>query len=379
MLKSMECFSLEDPDWQVLVGFLPKQWQQWARDYGALTRLRNISSPEALLRLLLLHVAAGLSLRQTVVRAREHKLAEISDVALLKRLRNAGPWLQRISQDLCLDERRLEVPNQWLRGFHLRAVDSTVIHERGAKGTQWRVHYSVQIPSLECDFFKVTTSRTSESLTHYSIQAGDLILADRGYCRSGDLQWVKGSGGEFVVRLHSTSLPLKAKNDGKAVELLRCVQQLEGFRPREWEVQFEHEGRRYSGRLCLVRRSAASAELERQKVLECARTSGQKASEQRLELAKYILLLTSIPKSRMNVREVLRVYRLRWQIELSFKRLKSLLELGLLPKYDPTSSRAWLQGKLLTALLIERMLMEASAFSPWGFREPEGESMESVC
>jgi hypothetical protein len=374
----MECLPLEDPDWQVLVGFLPKQWQQWARDYGAITRLRNIASPEALLRLLLLHVSGGLSLRQTVIRAREHKLARISDVALLKRLRNAGPWLQRISQDLPRDDRGFGAPAKWPQGFNLRAVDSTVIHERGAKGTQWRVHYSIRIPSLECDFFKVTTSRTAESLTHYSIQAGDLILADRGYCRSADLEWVKGSGGEFIVRLHSTSLPLKTKDGQKEIDLLRCAKQLEGFRPREWNVQFEHEGRKYSGRLCLVRRSAASAGLERQKVLECARTSGQKASESRLELANYVLLLTSIPKSRMHVAGVLKVYRLRWQIELSFKRLKSLLELGLLPKYDPNSSRAWLQAKLLTALLIERMLVEAGAFSPWGFRELEGEPVESV-
>ena len=64
---------------------------------------------------------------------------------------------------------------------------------------------------------------------------------------------------------------------------------------------------------------------------------------------------------------MLDLYRLRWQAELAFKRLKSLLNVGHLPKYDPRSSRAWLQAKLLTALLIERLLIESKLFSPWGY------------
>jgi hypothetical protein len=53
---------------------------------------------------------------------------------------------------------------------------------------------------------------------------------------------------------------------------------------------------------------------------------------------------------------VLEYYRLRWQIELVFKRMKSILGLGHLPKKDPISSQAWLEGKLFVGLLIERMI-----------------------
>ena len=56
----------------------------------------------------------------------------------------------------------------------------------------------------------------------------------------------------------------------------------------------------------------------------------------------------------------------RWQIELHFKRIKSLLRLGHLPKRSDESARAWIQGKLLTVLLIERLIEDARFFSPWG-------------
>ena len=65
--------------------------------------------------------------------------------------------------------------------------------------------------------------------------------------------------------------------------------------------------------------------------------------------------------------KILEWYRLRWQIELAFKRLKSLAQLGHLPKYDDESSRAWLYGKLFVALLTDKLARIGRDFSPWGY------------
>jgi Transposase DDE domain len=67
---------------------------------------------------------------------------------------------------------------------------------------------------------------------------------------------------------------------------------------------------------------------------------------------------------------VLDLYRARWQIELAFKRLKSLLSAGHVPKHNDRSAHAWIQGKLLTVLLIERLLEEARFFPPGALRSP---------
>ncbi len=79
------------------------------------------------------------------------------------------------------------------------------------------------------------------------------------------------------------------------------------------------------------------------------------------------MVFTTLRVPEMGAPQVLEYYRFRWQIELVFKRLKSLLAIGHLPKHDARSSRAWLHGKLLVALLTQKLVRLGSSFSPWGY------------
>ena len=94
---------------------------------------------------------------------------------------------------------------------------------------------------------------------------------------------------------------------------------------------------------------------------------GKVPSKQNLEAARYVYVFTTVPDDLLSSTEVLELYRGRWQIETCFKRLKSIMGFGHLPKYDPRSCRAWLYGKLVVALLAERMVDSAQRFSPWGY------------
>jgi len=365
-----------DEEWPVLASLLPVGWQTAALTSGALLRARKVADPEILLRVLLLHIAAGLSLRQASVRARLQGLAEISDVALLKRLRGSGEWLRRLSTELA--QQTWGRPSSWpllAQGYRLRAVDASTMQEPGATGTDWRLHYSMELPSLCCDHLELTDAHGGESLTRFPLQPKDLLLADRGYCRRAELAAVQAAQAHYVVRFHSTSLPLRDAQ-GEPLELLPLVRSLRGFTAKGWVVYFEHEGRRYPARLCAVRRSAAATAKEVAEVKESARKKRTRPSAQRLELAGYVLVLTSLPAREATTAQVLELYRLRWQVELAFKRLKSLLHVGQLHTLDPTSSRAWLQGKMLTALLMERLLLESEIFSPWGYPLPRVEPLE---
>lgn len=355
-----------DEEWAVLAAFLPPGWQTAALTSGALLRARKVADPETLLRVLLLHIAAGLSLRQASVRARLQGLAEISDVALLKRLRAAAPWLERLCRELAQQTWGRPSWPLLAQGYRLRAVDASTMQEPGATGTDWRLHYSLELPSLCCDHLELTDAHGGESLSRFPLRPKDLLLADRGYCRRADLATVQAAQAHYVVRLHSSSLPLLDAR-GQPLEFLPLVRSLRGFGSKSWAVQFEHEGRRWAARLCAVRRSAAATAKELAEVKESARKKKTKPSAQRLELAGYVLVVTSLSAHEATTAQVLELYRLRWQIELAFKRLKSLLHIGHLHTLDPTSSRAWLQGKMLTALLIERLLLESEIFSPWGY------------
>ena len=73
----------------------------------------------------------------------------------------------------------------------------------------WRLHYSVNLPSLGCDFFKLTGTKgpdTGESFKQFPIHAGDYILADRGYATGAGIQYVEKAGGYVTVRVNTGAL-----------------------------------------------------------------------------------------------------------------------------------------------------------------------------
>ncbi len=349
-------------DWDIVKRLLPADWEAGARQCGALRRCRNVDSAETLLRLIFLHVAGGLSLRQTVVRAEALGWAKLSDVALLKRLRASANWLE----SLCWG---LWDTGDWpeglsAKGRRWRIVDATTAQEPGATGIDWRVHYVVGIPSLVCDHVSVTGVRGGETLCRIPVRPGDVLLADRGYSHRAGVAWVLGQGGDVIVRHQGANFPLLDRKGGD-FDLLSALRSLRQHQPGTWPVRFEFEGRVWPVWLHAVRKSAAAAAEQAKEELRKERGAGLQA--QTLELAEYVVVLTSLNPRDVSATQVLALYRGRWQIEPVFKRLKSLLGVGELAKYDPDSAKAWLQAKLLTALLLERLEREAFLFSPWGY------------
>ena len=116
---------LIEEDWKVLASLFPAGWQQMAWQSDAVVRSRRFPSPDVLLRTLMLHVARGYSLRETVVRAKLVKWADVSDVALLKRLRNSEEWLRL----LCIELLRENVAYRFEESISptLRIVDGTIV------------------------------------------------------------------------------------------------------------------------------------------------------------------------------------------------------------------------------------------------------------
>ena len=142
-------------NWDVLIKFLPEGWEEQAKLLGALTRQRKVDTPQKLLRLLMIHLADGCSLKETVTRAETGNLAELSAVALLKRLRASSEWLRWIAISL-LKNRGVPIEKpEWLEDYNVRTVDASIISELGSTGTDWRLHYSLQLFGLYCDAFNI--------------------------------------------------------------------------------------------------------------------------------------------------------------------------------------------------------------------------------
>ncbi len=364
----------EFENWAVLRHFLPDGWEEQARVSGALKRARGVSTAEALLRTLLIHLANGCSLAETSVRARRVGICTMSSVALFKRLRAAEGWLRWLAQSV----RGSNLNSVKELGRRLRAVDATTVSEPGSTGTDWRIHYSVNLSDLQCDFFELTDVKGGETLRRVPIKRHDILMGDRIYATPPGVAHVMDAQGDLIVRVNRQSLPL-FDGTGNRLEILKVVRELKSGQVREWSAAVHHpKGHWLRGRLIAVRRSIAATRLQRKRLMRRASRRQYKLSKESLEAAKYFMVWTSLPDS-FSGSTVLEFYRLRWQIELVFKRMKSIMGLGHLPKADPISCRAWLHGKVFVALLVERMIGAANSFSPWGYQlDTASKSMEGI-
>jgi hypothetical protein len=317
------------------------------------------------MRTLLLHVARGYSLRETVVRARLARLATVSDVALLKRLRSAEEWFRTLCVAL-LQAQGIEMP-QVHSQLRLRLVDSTTIKEPGKTGSLWRVHYSFRVPELRGDAFTLTPTKgmgTGDSLTQFTIAPGDHLIADRGYCHAKGIEHVVSNGGAILVRLNTAALPLFTPQ-GRRVPLLRRLAVLrQAGQIGEWVVHVHGATRVIAGRLCAIRKTEEAIKRAIKQLRRNASRDGEVLQPETLEYAKYIIVFTTFAPLTFSASVILQWYRVRWQVELAFKRLKSLAQLGHLPKADEQSARAWLYGKLFVALLTEQLIRRGQVLSP---------------
>jgi len=357
-----------DEDWEIIMSLLPDLWIEKASELGALLRKRNIKSAQVLLRVLLIHLAEGNSLRTTSTYAKQVKLCDINDTSLLHRLKVSGQWLRWMALELLRSRPGYLAPDPYTRKFRIRLVDGTAISEQGSKGTDWRIHYSLNLANLSCDTFKLTDVRKTESFSHFPVEIGDLLIGDRGYCSRRGMTHVLSSGGEVLVRYHSTNLPLKTRQ-GKSWPLLKHLRGLSYCDVGDWDVWFHgpDDGKLIKGRICAIKKSKEAAERAKKKIRQIASKSGRKTRPETLEFAEYIVLFTTVSRHYYKGIDLLNIYRARWQIELVFKRLKGIIGLGHLPKEDPESCKAWLYGKIVVSLLVENIWLKSEFFSPWGY------------
>ncbi len=363
-------------DWQILLGLFPADWQQLGRSSGAVARLRGFPSMEALLRTLLLHVGCGWSLRETAVRAKLAGIADVSDVTLLNRLRDSEDWLRQLCQQLWKDNGVDLQPR--LEGRAVRLLDAAVVREPGKTGSQWRIHYSMRLPTLECEYLDLTSTEgegTGEKFGRFRFRAGELVLADAGYCHPAGIAAVVEQQADVCVRLNPRAMPLWDKR-GKRFPLQERLAGLpQAGDVQAWPVWVEFGRHRLAGRLCAIRKSREAIARAQKRLAE---KRGTVVSLETWQCAQYVLVFTTLSATSATAQEVLECYRLRWQVELAFKRLKSIAQLGHVPKHDDKSTRAWLYGKLFVALLSQKLARVGKTISPWGYSLPKTENPQSL-
>ena len=206
---------------------------------------------------------------------------------------------------------------------------------------------------------------SGESLNRLPVGPRELIVADAGYCSVAGIEYVWQHGADVLVRVNPQSF-VAYSTDSRRIPLLsrlRTLSKVGQF--GEWQVVLYGQGSSFTGRLCAVRKSDCAIQQAHRRLQRKASKKQMITKPGTLEFAKYVIVFTT--RSSGSTADVLRSYRMRWQIELVFKRLKSLAQLGHVPKHDDRSSRAWLYGKLLVTLLAQKLIRIGRDISPSGY------------
>lgn len=345
--------SIQDQDWPAVLSLIAPaiDVEGSARASGALTRKRHIRSGSDLLRLALVYGPGGQSLRQAVAWAEYQQIASLSDVALLYRLRDSADWLGQIAGALLT---RREASATKTLGLRLRVIDGSIISPPG-RGRRWRLHAVYDLAEERLSAFELTGARSAEALERASIGPGELVMGDRVYARPGGLHHIAEAGGDYLVRAGSRSLRL-ADADGRPLDLAAVLDRSDRDGSCDLDVFVLDAGGKHPplrSRLVVIKKPPEAVEKARKRALRESQRGGHKNDPLSLRCSEHLLLVTSLDHKKAGVEKLGELYRLRWRIELAFKRLKSLLSLDRLPAKDEGLARTWILAHLIVALLIE--------------------------
>lgn len=338
-----------------------------AERFKAFRRPRGIKSAEDLLRLAFIYGPGGLSLRMTSGIAEAAKIASLSDVALLKRLRNTVDWLAYILGKLLMSRttgvRTVET------GRRVCIVDGSSLSKPGSKGTDWRLHILYRPDTSELIDVQLTDSKGAESFKHFVVNPHDIFIGDRYYAKVKDLRHIIDSNGDFIVRSGWRSLSLKSP-DGSDFNMIKTLSSLAKqsiTTSRSFKVVIPcscHGKNPINMRLIILPKPEAAKSLAIKKARRGASRKGN-ALDPKTELAAgFLMILTSLEESEYSDQKLLEMYRMRWQIELMIKRMKSLINIDNLPAKEERLAKAWIYAHLIYIIIIEEHVQDFLDFFP---------------
>ncbi len=340
---------LIERDWDRVQALMPLDLETTARQEKALQRRRKIQLGSDLLRLVLGYALCDWSLRLTGAWATLIGLGNLSDVAVLKRLRACRPWLGRVL-GAWLIKRRVQLTRKPVR---LRLIDATVVTRPGSQGTDWRAHLSLDLEQLSLDGMEITDARGGETYARHVAQPGDILIGDRAHAHASSLGPVLAAGAHTVTRISWQNLRLYV--EGQRLDVIAWLRGL-GAELAERDVWLETPQGGFAMRLVACRLRQETADATRRRLIRAARKKGRTVDQRTLFAAGFVVVITNLASDAWEAAQAIELYRLRWQIELACKRLKSLLHLDHLRAQDPVLAQVYLLGKLLAALILDELM-----------------------
>jgi hypothetical protein len=342
---------------------LPEGWAEKAYELEAITRSRIIKSAEELLILNLLYQTSGKSLGGTSSILKSSAELEMSKQAVGERIVKSMDWNRWMCENISRNAGILGEKPSWLEYRRVLTADGTDESCTGSKGTDYRMHYLMDLFTLETIEMKLTDYQEGEKLSQYTeIQPGDIVAADKMYGTLKSIEYALSCGCDYVLRLKTKPFNLYDEAE-KLVDISEKIKDMQEGSYTELKLHYKRGKELQPVRLCIYRKTDkenVNSEKQLIKSNSSKVIDRNHLSDNQKFYSKYVIVATSMSETPA---QILALYRQRWQIELLFKRLKSIFNLDGLPAKKDDSVRAWFYGKLLLAAICEA-LDNKGRFSP---------------
>jgi hypothetical protein len=326
-----------------------------AKATKAFLRARMVEDAVVMLRMILAYCLGKGGLRSTTAWAASVGLADVANTALLYRLRHCEKWLS-----LLVEQVLAKATPKAFSGRLIRVVDATNVLKAGAaartKNRVWRIHSAFDLPCERFGYFELTDEHGGEMLDRVPVVKDEIRLGDRVYMQPNRIAAVIEAGGDVVVRAGWRSARW-LDEQGAPFDLLAEFDNAAATGLIDEPIRIKRQsGPALVLRLIAKKKPPEACEAARKKARKSASKQGSAISQGTLIAADWVILVTSLSAGTFPAEDILALYRLRWRIELAFKRLKSLIGLKAPPGVDERSAKPYVLAHLLVILLLEPLI-----------------------
>lgn len=209
----------------------------------------------------------------------------------------------------------------------------------------------------------VEPGRTSDGQSEEAeetVKPGSLLIRDLGYF---SLDWFAklGQAGAYWISRWQPGTTVSDR-DGQPLDLLEFVRGHCGKGPIDRPILLGATAR-LACRLIVLRVPQEMAARRRQEAYEKARKHGRQPSQECLAWCEWTLFVTNVPVEMLSWKEVVVLYRVRWQIELMFKLWKSRSQLAVSRETWSAEERIAAFWAKLIGVVLQHWLLLSSTWS----------------
>ena len=334
-----------------------------AKATGAFSRKGQegkVQTPRDLIYVLCAYIV-GESFGKTAALLQMGRKIRLNKNAVLERLQKSGDYLEWLCKNIYRNSGLLAEKPDWLKGKDVVLLDGSDENLYGSKHSDYRLHYCIDLFTLGLREMKVTTIETGEKLRNFTHFGGnDVVIGDRGYGSIQGIEYMRECESDFVLRLRANAFNLY-NEDKEKIALSDYLDNLEVYESKSLHCYYKIGNEYKPIRICALRKDE-DGERKGMEHLKESNNSGA-VSEQSELYNRYIITVTSF-SDEVSAERILDLYRMRWQVEMAFKRLKSLFHYDDIPiKKDKSLARSWFYSRLLFEALCTSLINQGR-FSP---------------